>query len=76
MIPANHKKLIMEGIEILNVVNGEHEKDELGKAKKAFRVVGDLKLAHLQSFSIRMHCLYCKEYIQLCPQRNNFEHNL
>jgi hypothetical protein len=76
MILADHKKLVMEGIEILNVVNGEFEKDELGKAKKAFRMVGDLELAHLQSFSIRMHCLCCKEYIQLYPQRNNFEYNL
>jgi hypothetical protein len=45
LTPADHKRLVLEGIEILDASN-----EDIGGEKKTFDVIGDLNFEEVRSF--------------------------
>jgi hypothetical protein len=68
---ANHKRLVLEGIEILDALN-----EDIGEEKKTFDVIGDLNSEEVRSFWFRVKCNFCGDYFMLCPPKKNLEVNL
>ena len=64
--PADHKRLILEGIEILDPLN-----EDIGGEKKKFDVIGDLNFEELWSFWFSVKCNFCGDYFMLCPPKKN-----
>jgi hypothetical protein len=68
---ADHKHLVLKGIEIMDAVNAS-----VGEDQKPFMVIGDLESDELQSFLFRVKCNVCRDYFVLCPPRKNLKANL
>jgi hypothetical protein len=71
LTPADHKCLMLEGIEILDALN-----EDIGGEKKMFDVIWDLNFEEVRSFWFRVKCDFCGDYFMLCPPKKNLEVNL
>jgi hypothetical protein len=71
LTPTDHKRLVLEGIEILDALN-----EDIGGEKKTFDVIGDLNSEEVRSFWFRVKCNFCGDYFMLCPPKKNLEVNL
>jgi ribosomal protein S27E len=71
LTPVDHKRLVLEGIEILDALN-----EDIGGEKKTFDVIGDLNSEEVRSFWLRVKCNFCGNYFMLCPPEKNLEVNL
>jgi hypothetical protein len=60
LIPADHKHLVLEGIEILDALN-----EDIGGVKKTLDVIGDLNSEEVRSFWFRVKCNFCGDYFML-----------
>lgn len=68
----DHRKLVREGIDIVDAVN-----DSVDSDKKPFKWVGgDVESPHVRSLWYRVQCSFCNEFFQLCPPKKNLEASL
>lgn len=68
---ADHRVVVVEGIDIQNVVNTEG-----GSDFTPFVLVGDLDAIELKSFCYKVRCTFCNDLFQLCPPKKNLHANL
>jgi hypothetical protein len=71
MTPADHKRLVEEGVSILQSVN-----DSISEDDPPFVIVGDVGVPQLKSFWFKVRCKIDGELMHLCPQKGNLRANL
>ena len=72
MTTIDHKRLVLEGVDIL-----KQENDELDPNCKTFELIGrDPFGTELKSFWWKTRYIFCNEFYSLCPPKKNLEVNL
>ena len=71
LTPEDHKRLISEGVEILEGVNAI-----LPDGHKKFTVLGNLTAEDTRCYWFKVKCPYCRDMMVLCPPRKTLEVNL
>ena len=71
LTPEDHKRLIFEGVEILEGVNAT-----LPDGHKKFTVLGNLTAEDTRCYWFKVKCPYCRDMMVLCPPRKTLEVNL
>ena len=71
LTPEDHKRLISEGVEILEGVNSS-----LPDGHKKFTVLGNLGAEDTRCYWFKVKCPYCRDMMVLCPPRKTLEVNL
>ena len=69
--PADHKRLVEEGLSILESVN-----DSISLTDPPFVVVGNINVSQFKSFWFKVRCKVDGELLYLCPQKGNLRGNL
>ncbi len=67
----DHKRVVIEGIGIIESVNAPFVADE-----QPFVLVGDPKSLDMKSFWYKVRCTICNDFFQQCPPKKNLERNL
>ena len=68
---ADHRRLVEEGVSILQSVN-----DLISSNDPPFVIVGDVGVPQLKSFWFKVRCKLDGELLLLCPQKGNLRQNL
>jgi len=71
LTPEDHKRMIAEGVEIVQSVNGT-----LPDGHKEFTVLGNLQAEDTRCYWFKVRCQYCRDVMVLCPVKKNLEVNL
>ena len=71
LTPEDHKRVIAEGVEIVQLVNGT-----LPAGHKEFTVLGNLEAHDTRCYWFKVRCQYCRDLMVLCPLKQNLEINL
>lgn len=67
----NHKRLVKEGVEVMEVVN-----DILEEGHNHFTVRRDVNTSNSKCFWYKVRCPYCKELMTLCPLKKTLKMNI
>ena len=71
LTPADHRRLVEEGVSILQSVN-----DLISSNDPPFVIVGDVGVPQLKSFWFKVRCKLDEELLLVCPQKGNLRQNL
>ncbi len=66
----DHKRVVTEGIGIIEFINAPFATDEL------FVLVSDPKSLDLKAFWYKVRCTFCNDFFQQCPPKKKLEGNL
>lgn len=71
LTPHDHKRMINEGVQIVEDVNSSLPDDH-----KKFTILGNLTADDTRCYWFKVKCPYCREMMVLCPPKKTLEVNL